>query len=815
MSALVANCNLNVIMRTCDRYVRKKVMGGALPVGTLEGDLRHNCLGRKLRLMQIGFRPLEGRSVASEQVERRIATILAAGMADHSQLMVADEGGTGARAKSLCRDLFTPKVREYRGRIVGKTIRGGALVEFARVEDAVRCALDVQQAAADRNADLSGDRRILLRMGISFGDVLVGTEGDLQGDGVDLAVSLEDAAEPGGICLSRSAYAQSKDSVAAEFDNLGEQRLKDLARPVRVYAIRPPTMNAPPTPLPVYAPSSPAVPRLSVVVMPFANLCGDSEQDYFVDGVTESLTTDLSRIPDAFVIGRNTAFSYKDKAIDARTIGRELGVRYVMEGSVQCGADRIRVSAQLLDAESGAHLWAERFDKPSGDLFDMQDEITTRLARMVGIELVAAEGRRAARERPESPDATDLAMRGRAAWNQPLTLNRVREARALFEAAIALDDRNVVAHLGVADAHIEEVVIFASDNRAEQIAAAERAISKAMVLAPDSAAVHFSRGILLFAMCLPELALREHELAIGLDRNFAKAHVNIGLMKLCLGRARETEAHVAQAIRLSPRDPYLSQWLFVIGLADLYLGKNVRAVTYLRQSVQLNPNWHLSNFVLAGALALAGLLAEAAAACAVARRLGPTFTVRKFRAEAVGDNAVYLAQRERLCEGLLMAGVPEEIAVSKTPEAVASAPPGRPSPAPPSPEVPSPQPPSSEGLAYPDFVAALKNALRDFSRPDLLAGNPLLRTRLFATHDKAGPGDLRALLFETVNALFAGARDEKLRRAIEFTYFRPGPKQAATAERLGLAFGTYRRHLATALDRLARWLWDRERRERQ
>jgi TolB-like protein/class 3 adenylate cyclase len=745
--------------------------------------------------------------VASVQIERRVATILAAGIAGHSQLMVADEEGSGVRAKSLCRDLFTPKVREYRGRIIGKSTRDGVLVEFARVGDAVRCALDVQKAVADWSADLSGDQQMLLRMGISFGDVLVGAEGDLQGDGVDLAVSLQVASEPGGICLSRSAYAQSKDWVTAEFDNLGEKRLKNLAKPVRVYAIRPRTTSAPTTALPASVSSPSAVPRLSVVVMPFANLSGDSEQDYFVDGVTESLTTDLSRIPDAFVIGRNTAFSYKDKAIDARTIGRELGVRYVMEGSVQRGADRIRVNAQLIDAESGAHLWAERFDKPSGDLFDMQDEITTRLARMVGIELVAAEGRRAARERPENQDAKDLAMRGRAAWNQPLTLDRVREARTLFEAAIALDDQNVAALLGVADAHVEEVVIFASDNRAEQIAAAERAVSKALALAPNSAAVHFSRGILLFAMRLPELALREHELAIGLDRNFAKAHVNIGLMKLYLGRARETEAHVAQAIRLSPRDPYLSQWLFIIGLADLYLGKNVRAVNYLQQSVQLHPNWHLSNFVLAGALALAGLLAEAAAACAAARRLGPTFTVGKFRAEAVGDNAAYLAQRERLCEGMLIAGVPETITMSKAPEAVASVPP-LPAPS-------SPLPPSSEGLAYPEFVAALKSALRDFSRPDLLAGNPLLRTRLFATHPESGPGDLRALLFETVNALFAGARDEKLRRAIEFTYFRPGPKQEVTAERLGLAFGTYRRHLATALDRLARWLWDRERRARE
>jgi TolB-like protein/class 3 adenylate cyclase len=740
---------------------------------------------------------LEGVDVASQQAERKLATILAADVAGHSRLMAADEEGTLARLKSLRRELIDPKIKEYRGRIIKRTTSDGMLVEFASVEDAVRCAVDVQKVTADRNADVSEDRRILFRMGVNLGDVLIGHDGDLQGDGVNFAVSLEDAAEPGGICLSRAAYAQAKDKVTAEFVNLGEQRLKNLTRAVRVYAIRPQTIDAPTTAAPAYAPSPSAVPRLSVVVMPFVNLGDDREQDYFVDGVTESLTMDLSRIPDAFVIGRNTAFSYKGRAIDARKIGRELGARYVMEGSVQRGVDRVRVNAQLIDAETGAHVWAERFDKPRSDLFGMQDEITARLARMVGVELVAAEGRRAARERPENSDAIDLAMRGRAVWNQPLTLSRVREARGFFEAALALDDGNVAALLGLADAHIEEVVIFASDNRAEQIAAAEQAVSKALALAPDSASVHFSYGTLLFAMRVPDRALREFELAIGRDRNFVKAHVYAGLMKLCLGRARETEADVAQAIRLSPRDPFLSHWQFVVGLADLYLGRNVRAVDSLRRSVQLNPNWHLSNFVLAGALALAGLLTEAATACAAARRLGPNFTIGKFRAETVGDNSVYLAQRERLCEGLLMAGVPEEIDTAAAAEVGASTPQALPSPAP--------------VLAYPDFVAALRNALRDFSRPDLLAGNPLLRSRLFAKHDRAGPADLRALLSETVDALFASARDEKLRRVIEFTYFHPAPKQEVTAERLGLAFGTYRRHLATALERLARWLWDRER----
>ena len=738
--------------------------------------------------------------MAVQQAERKLVAILAADIADCSRLLAADKDGTLARVTSLRHDLIEPKAKEHHGRVVEQATGDGLLIEFDRAEDALRCAMQVQGDSVDRNEGLPEDRQLLFRMGVSLAN------GHGRGDAVALAVLLKNAAEPRGICLSRGAYAQCKDQVAAEFVNLGEQWLGNATRPVRVYAIRPPTMNgsgADASASDAHASTSgqspSSVPRLSIVVMPFVNLGNDREQEYFADGVTESLTTDLARIPDAFVIGRNTAFSYKGRAIDARKVGHELGVRYVMEGSVQRADGNVRVNAQLIDAETGAHVWAERFDKALGDLFSMQDEITTRLARLVGVELVAAEGRRAARERPDNYDAMDLAMRGRAVWNQPLTVSRVREARRLFEAALALDGQNVAALLGLADAHVEEVIVFASDHRAEQIAAADQAVSKATALAPDSPSVHFSRGIVLFAMRLPEPALREFELAISLNRNFAQAYISAGLMKLCLGRAKETEADVAQAIRLSPRDPYLSHWSFVAALADLYLGRNVRAVNGLRRSVQLNPNWHLSYFVLAGALALAGLLAEAAATCAMARRLSPTFSLGKFRAEAVGDHPIYLAQRERLCEGLRMAGVPDEIDASAATEAVAS------QPAPPS-------PPPAQGPAYQEFVTALKNALRDYNRPDLLASNLLLRSRLFAAHDGAGPAELQALLSETADALFASARDEKLRRVIEFTYFQPTTKQEVTAERLGLAFGTYRRHLTTALDRLARWLWERERR---
>jgi TolB-like protein len=403
----------------------------------------------------------------------------------------------------------------------------------------------------------------------------------------------------------------------------------------------------------------PAPPRLSIVVLPFLNISGNAKDDHFVDGITETLTTDLSRCPGVFAISRSTAFAYKGKPIDARRIGRELGVRYVLEGSVQNAGERMRFNAQLVDAESGAHLWAERFDKQRADLLDMQDEVTTRLARTIHVELIAAESRRAVREHPDHFDSVDHTLHGWAAWNQHLSLEAARKARHFFEAALWLDEHNVGALLGFAKAHTWEVNMYTSIDRAGQNRAAEAAAKKALALAPDSADAHLTYGTVLFAMRAPERALREFEFAVSLEANLATAHAYLGLMKVFLARARETRAHVAEAMRLSPRDPLLFLWHFFLGVADIHLGRAVQALKSLRKSVEINPNWGLSQFVLAGALGLAGQLAEAAEVCAVAQRLAPNFTIAKFRAEAVSDNPAYLAQREHFCEGLRLAGAPE------------------------------------------------------------------------------------------------------------------------------------------------------------
>ena len=335
---------------------------------------------------------------------RKLAAILAADVVGYSRLAGSDEERTLARLRALRSDLIDPTIAVHNGRVVKRT-GDGIIIEFRSVVDAVRCAIEVQNGMLERNAGLPPERRIEFRIGIHLGDLVEESDGDLMGDGVNIAARLEGIAEPGGICLSEDAYRQVRDRIKEAFIDLGEQQLKNIARPVRAYAVKSgPAGRTPEQRVSATERSGP--PRLSIVVLPFTNIGVDPEQEYFVDGVTESLTTDLSRISGSFVIGRNTAFTYKGKHVDLKQIGRELNVRYVLEGSIQRSGSRMRVNVQLIDAESGAHLWAERFDKPVGDLFEMQDEIVARLANQLGMQLAAVEARRA--HHASHPDFMDM-----------------------------------------------------------------------------------------------------------------------------------------------------------------------------------------------------------------------------------------------------------------------------------------------------------------------------------------------------------------------------------------------------------------------
>src|SRR5882672_9919602 len=371
------------------------------------------------------------------RVERRLSAILAADVAGYSRLMHDDEEATHAKLTALLAETVEPAIAEHGGRIV-KNTGDGFLAEFPSAVEAVRAAVQFQTRIHELTAGDAEDRRIAFRVGINIGDVIVEPH-DIFGDGVNIEARLESIAEPGGICISSSAYDHVRGKVGAEFVDMGEQNLKNIDRPVRAYAmVRDGHSSATLVERARLGPTS--APRLSIVVLPFANIGGDPDQDYFADGVTESLTTDLSRIRGSFVIGRHTAFTYKGKAVDLKQIGRELKVRYVLEGSVQRGGDRLRVNVQLVDAETGNHLWAERFDKPVADLFDMQDEIVSRLAHTVSSRLIEAEALRA--QRSLSPDAMDLYFQGRACVNKGISPEHMAQAANFFDRALVLDPRN-------------------------------------------------------------------------------------------------------------------------------------------------------------------------------------------------------------------------------------------------------------------------------------------------------------------------------------------------------------------------------------
>jgi TolB-like protein len=510
----------------------------------------------------------------------------------------------------------------------------------------------VQAVMAERNQGVPEDRRMLFRVGINLGDILV--EGDdILGDGVNVAARLEGIAEPGGICISSFAYEQVRGKVPVDFTDLGEQTLKNIARPIRAYAV---VLN---TNTDRSVPLLSSAPRLSMVVLPFANIGGGPDQDYFVDGVTESLTTDLSRIHGAFVIARNTAFTFKGKAVDVKKLGRELNVRYVLEGSVQRAGNRLRVNVQLIDAETGNHLWAERFDKPVADLFDMQDEIVSRLANSLDVELIAAEARRA--ERSTHPDAMDLVFQGRSWFNKGLTPGHMAQARSFFGHALALDPENVEAMVGLALVDVSVVVAFMTDDWSAKLAAAESTLTKVLSLAPKHAYAHLLLGQVQMHTKRAAQGIAECEQALALDRNLAGAHAFIGLAKFYLGESAETEAHIKEAFRLSPRDSLTNRWMAYVGYAKTHLDADAEAVVWLRRGLDANRNYSVAHFILAATLALLGELDEARAAAQAGLALHPGFTIRRFRdvINARSDNPTFLAGGDRMIEGMRLAGVPE------------------------------------------------------------------------------------------------------------------------------------------------------------
>lgn len=588
------------------------------------------------------------------RIERRLSAILAADVAGYSRLMHHNEEATHAKLATLLMEAVHPAIAEHGGRIV-KNTGDGFLAEFPSAVEAVRAAMEFQARIKELTTADAEDTRIAFRVGVNIGDVIVEPH-DIFGDGVNIAARLEGIAEPGGICLSFSAYDQVRGKVGVEFADLGEQHFKNIARSVRAYAVVSDGASSAPQPA-RSAPGPLSPPRLSIVVLPFSNLSGDPEQDYFVDGVTESLTTDLSRISGSVVIARNTAFSYKGKAVDVRRVGRELNVRYVLEGSVQRSGTRIRVNVQLVDAESGQHLWAERFEKTVADLFDMQDEIVSRLANALNAQLIGVEARRA--ERSIHPDATDLVFQGFAWAYKGPTPEYMTKAGGFFERALAIDPESVGALVGMARVNLAMGAAALADDRTSHLLAAETNAIKALSLDPDYAWAHLALGGVYIFTNRAARGIAEFEQVLSLDRNSADAHAYTGLAKFFMGRAAETEAHVLEAFRLSPRDIAGYQWMHIAGSAKIQLGAYAEAVTWLLRSIDANRNFPLTHFMLAAALGLLGSFEEARTAAKAGLTLNPSFTIRRLRAIVSSDNPAYLAGRERVCEGMRIAGVPE------------------------------------------------------------------------------------------------------------------------------------------------------------
>jgi adenylate cyclase len=596
---------------------------------------------------------------------RRLTAILAADVAGYSRLMGVDEEGTHERLKAHLRELIDPKIEEHRGHIV-KNTGDGMLAEFASVVDAVRCAAQVQRGMIDREPEVPNERQIKFRIGVNLGDVIA-DGGDIFGDGVNVAARLEALAEPGGICVSRVVRDQVRDKLPYSFEDRGEQNVKNIARPVRVYALLPeavaelpvagvpiavprhrpsaiaamavaatavlviaviawwvwPTMRSSPTPPAAVSAAATSIaqplvaPRLSIIVLPFTNLSNDPEQQYFADAVTEDLTTDLSRIGHMFVISRNTAFTYRNKPVDGKQIGHDLGVRYVLEGSVQRSGNQVRVNAQLINAETDAHLWAERFDRDIGDLFALQSEITGRIAKALGVALITREAARPT----EHPDALDYILRGSAAGLKPNSRDVSAEAISLFEHALTLNPRSVEAQTLLANSLVGRVRDQMTDSAAADLARAEGLVDQALAAASRNAFAHLVKGRVLQAQNRWEEAVLEFEATLGSDSNSVWALHYLAMSKLFTGSIEEVIPLEEQAIRLSPREPRIGWWYYAIGTVHLLQSRTDEAIVWLEKARSAIPAAPVFRSHLASAYALRSETERAAAELAEARRL--------------------------------------------------------------------------------------------------------------------------------------------------------------------------------------------------
>ncbi|MGH1575109.1 adenylate/guanylate cyclase domain-containing protein [Methylobacterium sp. P31] len=655
-------------------------------------------------------------------VERRLAAILITDIVGYSRMISADEDGTLRRLKALRREVIDPRITAARGRIV-KSTGDGVIAEFPSSVRAVTCAVEIQRAAALHNTALPEGQAMQMRIGINLGDVIAEPDGDLYGDGVNVAARLEPLAEAGGLCISRSVHDQVRDRLPYRFEDKGKLPLKNISRPIGVFALSAATVRDLPKPSEEESDTDPAqagsaatpsqaalapspyraarwtiwgggalilfatvlglgwwawpkaslgdktlavqaglpakpLPPLSLVVLPFANLSDDPEQDFFADGLTEDLTTDLSHLSGSFIIARNTAFTYKGKAVDIRQLGRDLGVRYALEGSVRRMGERIVLNAQLISTETGAHLWADRFEGDRARLGELQVEFVARLARTLDVQLTQAESLRSQRERPDNPDAADLTMRGWAAFNRPRSKANVSEAATLFERALQIDHDLLRAIIGLSRAKSASVLSRWSENPTADIELASKLATRALEIDGGSALARFAKGEVYRARREFEQSFAMYESAIESDPNFATAYAVAGHTKTLNGQAEETRALIATALRLSPRDPQLHIWKYWMCHSYTHQARWEQSIEWCNRSASDGPLWY-AYIDLAASYAWTGNQDAAHNAVAQVLKLKPGYTVQKWKQEDWSDNPEFLVEYARITEGLRKAGLPE------------------------------------------------------------------------------------------------------------------------------------------------------------
>jgi adenylate cyclase len=584
---------------------------------------------------------------------RKLAAILAADVVGFSRLAGADEDRTLARLRALRSDLVDPTIAVHNGRVVKRT-GDGALVEFRSVVDAVRCAIEIQNAMAERNAGVPEDRRIVFRIGVHLGDVVEEADGDLMGDGVNIAARLEGVAEPGAICLSEDAYRQVKARLDLTVTDRGATALKNIAEPVRVYSLlvgqgAPPPAEAPAKPLPGPVPPD----RPSIAVLPFANMSGDAEQEYFADGISEDIITALSKLPQLFVIARNSSFTFKGRNVHIAEVGKSLGVRYVLEGSVRKSGNRVRITAQLIDATTAGHLWADRFDRDLTDIFAVQDDVTTRIVNALALNLSAGDRSSIAAEHTDIPEAYDCFLRGRELWWVHSKAANA-EAERLLQRAVELDPGYAPAFAFLAAAKVNAYASGWSASPAQGLEEAEKAARLAARL--DERYPHALWA--LACVCLwarrHDEAVRTAERMVAFNPSFADGLNALGFILHYAGRSEEAVQCFQRAAALDPYCPGMV--LHFQAQAAYQLGRYAEAVSLLKRRILRNPETDASRALLAASLGQMGMIEEAREAWGELMRVNPAYSIEQRRKVLPYKNP---EDFERFVEGLRKAGLPE------------------------------------------------------------------------------------------------------------------------------------------------------------